>query len=956
MDYFFVYDSSATYEEVWQYLANLGLKKFFGGRRRNPDDPDEDLVYEDDTGDEDPRVMKKLLAIMLRQARALGWEIPPTWDPFDPNNNIPQILLDMTSQDMKTLLQNQVKLLVNIVKEHKLYGVCERLEGAKWEEDPNIIIPMKIMEQPDGALYWGIPTLYLWIPPRGEKKGFKKYFVYDRASGKRVFIKTKKGKPACHPRTKKWHHPREDLQSFITTDHHWPVPFLPRRWKETKPDKWLAALVGKRVEICLDCGKELEFCLCDATQRDVRVEEIVGAFNIPGEPGRSHRQVGGAYLQFSDPDPKTETLLSGVPISIIAEEVPPTSSEINQTTSLSPDILPHPLPDGHSPPEELALTDNGNAFQWQELAVERWWNADGNGLVEACTGAGKTKFCLSAIERVMRELADLGMTARISIVVPTKSLLSQWYEEVLERFNDKVEGISRHGSGFSDPAGQLSLWIINTAAKEFPVMSSQHPHLDKYTYHFLIVDEVHRSTSRTFRKIYEDEAEFKLGVTATLPGKDQLPNSPGVRKFKLLQSKIGPVICQYKYPHALMKGNISKFKLIYRETDFTEGEKTAYDALTEKINQLSPAVANKRKAGKLFPEGYDAESYSKLTDAQKEDVGDPVLLRILKFLGASRSRIDWCAAKRMACAADLIREKLAEGKKIIVFHKSIHGAMALYNLLTLGYGYQDPETPGYSHPTTYQDEIGIYHSGNKAHVNENFLEAFRKEPTDEGHKIRCLLSVESLLEGLDVPSADVGISVAATKSEIKAIQSLGRVLRVKRDASGQPIEEDKEYYFITIRDSLGDAQVKIKFENSLVDADGEFIMGAPLIEECPYHEPEEIDYIHHRSGLFNYMQLYKLASDVLGDHDLLTRSQLVKAIMKEETKRKKSREEAVEAGEDYDESLIEGVEWYKPPEVHIQDWAEVKPQYKRKNHRLRKVRRNPYFHDFHGFHDGGYSY
>lgn len=999
MDYLFVYDSNATYNEIRQYLANLGLKKFIS-KRRNPSEPIEN--------DESPDVMKKLLKIMLLQARALGWEIPwdpngNTWDPWISTNTLPPILhvwktedkKVLSAQELKALLQNQVKLLVNIVKEHKLYAFCERSEGADWAESPEIIIPLRIKEDINGDIFWGLPKLWVWVPPRGKRKGYRKYFVYDEASGKRVFIKSrkvgKKEEPACSVEdqegqriqvsSKVWHHPQMDLQNFITTEHHWPVPFFPQRWRENKPEAWLAELVGKEID-----------------------DPFLGPTAQPGAfsfeiPGRApYRQMGGAYIEFADPDP-----LMGNPL--VDGDAPLANEDVDDGMSLNPEILPRMLPDGSPPPEELALTDNGEPYQWQELAIEKWWNSSWGpeqepwtgGLIEACTGAGKTKFCLKTIDRVLTEMENLGVDdrTRVSIIVPTKSLLAQWYGEILEAmedpswFNHKINGISRHGSGFSEPVAQISIWIINTAAKEFPVIYNQHPYLEEYTSHFLIVDEVHRSTSREFRKIYQDKADFKLGVTATLPGKGEKPNSPGVRKFKFLKSVIGDVVCQYKYPHALMKGTISKFKLTYIETEFTSGEKVAYDKLTEKIEKLGPRVASEAFKT-MFPEGYDEHSYKKLTQDQKDFVGDPLLLRILKFLGASRARIDWCAARRMACAADLIRQKLEEGKKIIVFHKSIHGAMALYNLLTMGYGYGDLEA-GYSQEKAYNEiqgplnpegmEIGLYHSGNPAHVNDNFLEAFRRGPGDTGHKVRCLLSVESLLEGLDVPSADVGISVAATKSEIKAIQSLGRVLRIKRNLDGTPIEEEKEFFFITIKESQGDAAVKLKFENSLRNSNGDFIIDDPIVddwshlEHLNYHTPSEIDHLHKRSGLFSYEQLYSLATELLKDHDLITRSQLVNAIMNEEDDRRRSREEAEEAGIPYDEELITGVEWYRPPQIGglrpkkskiggreeldargakkkkkdsakelggYPDWALEKPEGRRKRNRLRRVRKNPY--------------
>ena len=47
-----------------------------------------------------------------------------------------------------------------------------------------------------------------------------------------------------------------------------------------------------------------------------------------------------------------------------------------------------------------------------------------------------------------------------------------------------------------------------------------------------------------------------------------------------------------------------------------------------------------------------------------------------------------------------------------------------------------------------------------------------------------LVSVKSLVEGIDVPEADTGVSVASTSSVRQRVQALGRVLRRVVDEDG----------------------------------------------------------------------------------------------------------------------------------------------------------------------------
>jgi hypothetical protein len=71
------------------------------------------------------------------------------------------------------------------------------------------------------------------------------------------------------------------------------------------------------------------------------------------------------------------------------------------------------------------------------------------------------------------------------------------------------------------------------------------------------------------------------------------------------------------------------------------------------------------------------------------------------------------------------------------------------------------------------------HSELPASMREEALERFRR-----GHA-RIIVSARSLIEGFNVPAADVGIIVASSTSVRQRIQSLGRVLRRHRGPSGE---------------------------------------------------------------------------------------------------------------------------------------------------------------------------
>lgn len=59
---------------------------------------------------------------------------------------------------------------------------------------------------------------------------------------------------------------------------------------------------------------------------------------------------------------------------------------------------------------------------WQDDALRRFVQSDGNFLAVACPGAGKTTFALAAAQRQI----EMGSAQRIIVVVPTKHLRKQW--------------------------------------------------------------------------------------------------------------------------------------------------------------------------------------------------------------------------------------------------------------------------------------------------------------------------------------------------------------------------------------------------------------------------------------------------------------------------------------------------------------------------------------------------
>ena len=129
----------------------------------------------------------------------------------------------------------------------------------------------------------------------------------------------------------------------------------------------------------------------------------------------------------------------------------------------------------------------------QLLGVQKWINNKCKGTWMYCTGFGKTKTAIIAINRFLAKNKGI-----IKIIVPTEYLKLQWLQEL----------------GKNNLLNYCSVEIINTAVKEY------------FTVDFLIIDEVHRVAADTFYDIFKKSTpKMVLGLSATferLDGKHEL--------------------------------------------------------------------------------------------------------------------------------------------------------------------------------------------------------------------------------------------------------------------------------------------------------------------------------------------------------------------------------------------------------------------------------------------------
>lgn len=176
----------------------------------------------------------------------------------------------------------------------------------------------------------------------------------------------------------------------------------------------------------------------------------------------------------------------------------------------------------------------------QKLCLTNWVKSNCRGVIQACTGFGKSRTGLMAIKLWRLKNPNLSTI----IVVPTKLLKDQWEKQVVDIPN-------------------VSVQVINSAIK-----INQQCDL-------LIIDEIHRTPADSFRQIFTNcKFNYILGLTATLERLDG--------KHEILK-EICPICDTISVDEALENDWVSPYKeyLVLIEPD----DIATYNALNSEFQE-----------------------------------------------------------------------------------------------------------------------------------------------------------------------------------------------------------------------------------------------------------------------------------------------------------------------------------------------------------------------------------
>ena len=468
-------------------------------------------------------------------------------------------------------------------------------------------------------------------------------------------------------------------------------------------------------------------------------------------------------------------------------------------------------------------------FPWQSQAVDKWIKGSKNnspysGIVSVVTGAGKTVMALLAIKEYVKRYPN----SKISIIVPTRVLMYQWARELSKYLAISSDLIGFRGDGFKDSfvEKKFLILIINSAVQD-NFLKNDTSKINKEINHLLIADECHRYTGEIFQNVFNCRKEATLGLSATPIGEDELTHieNDTDSDSSILIRELGNIFYELNYRTALKDGLISEFTVNYIGVDLTQNERVNYDTLTKKLAKVLEKL-RLRYGNRLDLMNGKSLDQKLQVILKSDDNPDSAIGQYFKLV-RDRRDVVYEAVHRKGAFYRLLEDAIKNKRKTIVFHEKID---QLNEIVT---PFEHREFIGKElnrvNKTPYEEKVDqalerllydslytpvMYHSGHeKDFWNRWSMQWFRDDTAN------TMLSVKALIEGVDVPAADVGIVRVSSSSVRQRIQATGRILRKVKG------KRHSEMYVIFVKNTvdenifrkydwqkeLGSSDIKLKY-------------------------------------------------------------------------------------------------------------------------------------------------
>lgn len=408
---------------------------------------------------------------------------------------------------------------------------------------------------------------------------------------------------------------------------------------------------------------------------------------------------------------------------------------IDLPTAVKDKIVSEFAPDDFPDEIEEGLTQNRHGLRdYQQDALDAWINADRRGILEMATGTGKTRTAKACIDSA----SELGNLLTI-VVVPYQHIGDQWVEELSEMSPIAVGGNWRKRLAEAHTAislgrqRNLTFVVVKNTASSPDFTQAIENMASEFQNVLLVGDEVHWLGARAFRESLVSEANFRLGLSATPEryfdeeGTDHLLEYFGGTVFKLSlgdalkirDEKGNPILCPYDYHPKLVS--------------LSDEELVEYREWTAKIGKYK-AMRDQYDVEKLLSDAYNRRAAIAKSAASKIPAVKELLISLPKPL---RQCLIYCAdSTQLNEVAVILHELKIDSQQI-----------------------------------TGDESTTASPKWNGMNEREFIIHNFAKG------QLGVLLAIRCMDEGVDIPSAKLGIILASSGNIKEFIQRRGRLMR-----------------------------------------------------------------------------------------------------------------------------------------------------------------------------------
>ncbi len=371
-------------------------------------------------------------------------------------------------------------------------------------------------------------------------------------------------------------------------------------------------------------------------------------------------------------------------------------------------------------------------YRWQLDALVSWLRCGRRGVIEAVTGSGKTDVALAAIADALRR------GRFVLVVVPSRVLMEQWCGRLAIAL--PYARIGRLGDNGRDGPASCDVLVAtrHSAAANKPVPPRGVGGL-------LVADECHGLGGATLRRAMLRAYDERLGLTATLERSDD-----GVAE--LLLPYFGGICHRYGFAEAIADGVCAPPRVAFVGVELSPDERAEYTAIE---HRLVGARQHLRGVHGMPLEPF-GDFLAAVAHLAEHDAGaDGRAAR--EYLDAFSKRRDIVAQSSgkyelLGTLAQSIRD--ADGA--LVFTETVRASNHAINRL-------DPLV-----------SIDLITGSTARGQRRQILDDLRVR------RLQAVAAPRVLDEGVDVPDANLGIVMSASRTRRQMIQRMGRILRRKR--------------------------------------------------------------------------------------------------------------------------------------------------------------------------------